>query len=361
MNSVVIHSTALSTSGIKPVICEGSSVFVRVIEKISDGKFSVVFNGARFTVDSDLPLKSGEKFQAQVKILNGKVNLVPLPDKKASFQSNSYDKSISNLLSSLNLPCDNISCAILNQMKNLSLKIDLNLFKKIRSVVEKKSFKDKEKAASILTVFASKSLAVSENELLQILDFFEQEEKSSSSKRKDENLAQEKSSVSKIISDFSEFFTSLFVCDEKNVFSKNDLSLLSLFNHSGFSLKKSSFSGNWIHIPFEFSFYSSKKSEECLGSGFVNLLLKDSSVSNCVVKFCFPEKSYKFFLKFENEKCNSVLIENLEESFSLEELKAFLKRLPFFSENISVSVCEKDFFSDFEAESFDIFKLNERI
>ena len=218
MNSVVIHSTALSTSGIKPVICEGSSVFVRVIEKISDGKFSVVFNGARFTVDSDLPLKSGEKFQAQVKILNGKVNLVPIPDQKASFQSNSYDKSISNLLSSLNLPCDNISCAILNQMKNLSLKIDLNLFKKIRSVVEKKSFKDKEKAASILTVFASKSLPVSENELLQILDFFEQEEKSSSSKRKDENLAQEKSSVSKIISDFSEFFTSLFVCDEKKVF-----------------------------------------------------------------------------------------------------------------------------------------------
>ena len=103
-------------------------------------------------------------------------------------------------------------------MKNLSLKIDLNLFKKIRSVVEKKSFKDKEKAASILTVFASKSLAVSENELLQILDFFEQEEKSSSSKRKDENLAHEKSSVSKIISDFSEFFTSLFVCDEKKVF-----------------------------------------------------------------------------------------------------------------------------------------------
>ena len=147
----------------------------------------------------------------------------------------------------------------------------------------------------------------------------------------------------------------------KRVISKNDLSLLSLFNHSGFSLKKSSFSGNWIHIPFEFSFYSFKKSEECLGSGFVNLLLKDSSVSNCVVKFCFPEKSYKFCLKFENERCNSVLIENLEKSFSLEKLKAFLKRLPFFSENFSVSVCEKDFFSDFEAESFDIFKLNERI
>lgn len=361
MNSVVIHSTALSTSGIKPVICEGSSVFVRVIEKISDGKFSVVFNGARFTVDSDLPLKSGEKFQAQVKILNGKVNLVPLPDKKASFQSNSYDKSISNLLSSLNLPCDNISCAILNQMKNLSLKIDLNLFKKIRSVVEKKSFKDKEKAASILTVFASKSLPVSENELLQILDFFEQEEKSSSSKRKDENLAQEKSSVSKIISDFSDFFTSLFVCDEKKVFSKNDLSLLSLFNHSGFSLKKSSFSGNWIHIPFEFQFYSVKKSENRFGRGFVNLLLKDSSVSNCVLEFCFPEKSYKFFLKFEKGKCSSVLLDNLEETFSPEELKAFLKKLPFFSDEFSVSFCEKEFFSDFEAESFDIFKLNEKI
>lgn len=361
MNSVVIHSTALSTSGIKPVICEGSSVFVRVIQKISDGKFSVAFNGARFTVDSDLPLKSGEKFQAQVKIVNGKVNLVPLPDKKNALLSNSYDKSVSYLLPSLNLPDDNVSCAILNQMKNLGLKIDLNLFKKIRSVVEKKSFKDKEKAASILTVLASKDLPVSENALLQILDLFEKEENNSPSNKNAESRAQNKSSVSQIINEFSEFFKSLFVCDEEKVFSENNLSLLSLFNHSGFSVKKGFSLGNWIHIPFEFQFYSIKKSENRFGRGFVNLLLKDSSVSNCVLEFYFPEKSYKFFLKFEKGKCSSVLLDNLEETFSPEELKAFLKKLPFFSDEFSVSFCEKEFFSDFEAESFEIFKLNEKI
>lgn len=345
MNSVVIHSAAPTYSGINPVLREGSSVYVRILGQ-KNGKYEAFFNGAKFLVDSPLQFQKGDSFLATVKIVNNKVNLIPV-QKEQNFQNQIVEnKNIFEFLKDLGLPSDNLSVVLLNQMKSFDQKFDLSLLKKIRNIAQK--FTDKEKTASILMILNQKGVELSENAVQKMLDLFENENGEKNQQKNNEFLKENK--VLNVEDEFKKFFKSVFENPGKNE------GVLSLFNNLGFSLKKINFSSNWIHIPFEF-FYLFENVKNS-GSGFVNLFVKEKKVDSAVVKFNFPENDYKFVLKFKNKKCVNLIVcqKNEENSIFNEKFVEFLKKNNAFDKDFLL-LFDEEIKSDFESEKFLPFEI----
>ncbi|MBD5436418.1 MAG: hypothetical protein HDR36_07930 [Treponema sp.] len=144
VQNVAIHSqTALS--GIQKSVREGDFLFVRILQNQGGGKYLASFAGGRFFVKSDFPLKAGETFRAQVKIVNGKFFLLPqngsgkisganaISVQNFNFQS----PEASAFVASLGLPADGISQKILQFLMQNGARLDPALMKKARRLAAK--------------------------------------------------------------------------------------------------------------------------------------------------------------------------------------------------------------------------------
>ena len=144
VQNVAIHSqTALS--GIQRSVREGDFLFVRILQNQGGGKYLASFAGERFFVKSDFPLKAGENFRAQVKIVNGKFFLLPqngsgkisganaISVQNFNFQS----PEASAFLASLGLPADGVSQKILQFLMQSGARLDPALMKKARRLAAK--------------------------------------------------------------------------------------------------------------------------------------------------------------------------------------------------------------------------------
>lgn len=144
VQNVAIHSqTALS--GIQRSVREGDFLFVRILQNQGGGKYLASFAGGRFFVKSDFPLKAGETFRAQVKIVNGKFFLLPqnasgkISGANAiSVQNFNFQSSeASAFLASLGLPADGVSQKILQFLMQNGARLDPALMKKARRLAAK--------------------------------------------------------------------------------------------------------------------------------------------------------------------------------------------------------------------------------
>lgn len=322
VQNVAIHSqTALS--GIQKSVREGDFLFVRILQNQGGGKYLASFAGGRFFVKSDFPLKAGETFRAQVKIVNGKFFLLPqngsgkisganaISVQNFNFQS----PEASAFLASLGLPADGVSQKILQFLMQSGARLDPALMKKARRLAAKFAGREIDAAESAILLeqkgFDSDDFL---EEIMELLggDFQEDENENPREENSRDENSGEKSAEKKFYSDSKngailenaalhkisdlenncEFFLKQCAEEIKNFFSsalvgdfqgdaKHDFALrnsdfgtndffsgenfkknfLAFFNQKA-AKNFSQGKKNWIFLPFEFEMNSLRKNGE---------------------------------------------------------------------------------------------------
>lgn len=159
IQNVAIHSQN-ALSGLRQSVREGDLLFVRVLQNQGGGKYLASFAGGRFSVKSDSPLKAGDTFRAQVKIVNGKVFLFAqnaggkisganaISVQNFNFQS----PEASAFLASFGLPADGVSQKILQFLMQSGARLDSALMKKARRLAAKFAGREIDAAESALVL-----------------------------------------------------------------------------------------------------------------------------------------------------------------------------------------------------------------
>lgn len=309
-NSVVIHSAALSNVSNSQTIREGSSVYVKVLNQVGQNSYTASFAGARFIVKSNNPLQINSSFVATVKLQNGQVLLVPKSDNieiLKSFGDNFVndkiiqDSAVNSYLVQLGLHPDGLSFLMLQTVKNLGMKFNLQVMNKVRNIAMKYPGREKE-VIEIALSLEQKGIAITESAIANILltggdSDFQKEQHSSQKQSKEQAAFLYKNNVVEV---FKSFFQKIL--NGENISIKNNE--LTIFNHKGFNFEKGFENGSWIKIPFEFSY----KKEDSLknGNGFANLFLSDKKLSKVVVKYDFDFYQGMFVLGFNQNRCKKI-------------------------------------------------------
>ena len=173
--NVIVHTSQLSRMGVAPKgVKDGSQVLVRIIADKGGGKYEGSVAGARITLNSRTPLAAGTSFKATISTQNGQVLLFPL-DQSGEVAQNAVftmeavqTQQLAAMLESLGLNADDLSYHLMQQLKQLGMKMDSSLLSKIYNLSVK--FKGKEKrAAELIAILAKKGIDFSEDELLALL------------------------------------------------------------------------------------------------------------------------------------------------------------------------------------------------
>lgn len=308
-NSVVIHSAALSNVSNSQTIREGSSVYVKVLNQVGQNSYTASFAGARFIVKSNNPLQINSSFVATVKLQNGQVLLVPKSDNieiVKSFGDNFVndkiiqDSAMNSYLTQLGLVPDGLSFLMLQTVKNLGMKFNLQVMNKVRNIAMKFPGREKE-VTEIALSLEQKGIAITESAIANILfaggnsDFQDKNNSSQSQNKQQSNILS-----NNIVETFKSFFQKIL--NGENISIKSNE--LTIFNHKGFDFEKGFENGSWIKIPFEFSY----KYEDSLknGIGFANLFLSDKKLSKVVVKYDFDFYQGMFVLGFNQNRCKKI-------------------------------------------------------
>lgn len=143
-----IHVQNVNTlKGSSAELKNGSSVFVKVLEKIGEEKYLVHLSGRNFfcktEMESPSVYVSGQSFTAQINAENGIISLTKILNTK---QENVSEKSAAELLKNLGLSGDEIDVKLLTLLMSLGVKIDSSLMKKAR--LKSLQFGSKQKQAA---------------------------------------------------------------------------------------------------------------------------------------------------------------------------------------------------------------------
>ena len=409
VQNVAIHSqTALS--GIQKSVREGDFLFVRILKNQGGGKYLASFAGGRFFVKSDFPLKAGETFRAQVKIVNGKFFLLPqtgsgkisgtnaISVQNFNFQS----PEASAFLASLGLPADGVSQKILQFLMQSGARLDPALMKKARRLTAKFAGREIDAAESAILLeqkgFDSDDFL---EEIMELLggDFQEDKnenpsEENSSDENSSENFAEKKSDsdskngailenaalhkisdlennceffLKQCAEEIKNFFSSALVGDfqgdAKHDFASNDFisgenfkkNFLAFFNQKAaknFSQGKK----NWIFLPFEFEMNSLRKNGEDVlrGAGVFRICidLEKNIAEKISVNFKFAGKDLRFVLCFKDKKVCRVLFSFEGEcgaDFASPSAESLAR---IFGEGVEVRAISPEEFSAFGTEDF---------
>lgn len=159
----------------------GSQVLVRIIADKGGGKYEGSVAGARITINSKTPMPPGTSFNATISVQNGKVLLFPVSENGQIAQNAVFtmeaaqNEQLASLLQSLGLNADDLSYHLMQQFKQLEMKMDSGLLSKIYNLSVK--FKGKEKrAAELIAILVKKGIDFSEEELLALLQELDGEE-----------------------------------------------------------------------------------------------------------------------------------------------------------------------------------------
>jgi len=191
---ITLHTSQLSRLGLpRQILKDGSSVLVRIISDKGGGRYEGSVAGARVMVNSRQVLKPGSSFTAKISSRNGRILLTPdIKNEEAALVKNFElslvkDENLASFMKSLNLPSDAMTFHLLQQMKQLGMKLDTNLLARFHNMAVK--FKGKElRASELLMILAKKGLDFSEEELLELLKELDWEEDSSQTSEKDFSL-----------------------------------------------------------------------------------------------------------------------------------------------------------------------------
>lgn len=268
--AVSVHSARLSQAGIgRQVLKEGASVLVRVIGEKGNGKYEGSVAGVRVQLSSSKILKAGETFVATVGVRDGKIVVTPklegsgVTTEMTLTFSRADETSLAAFLENIGLPSDSLSLSILQQLKQMGLKIDAQFMSRIYNLSLR--FKGKEKSASeILMILAEKGLKASDDEILELLEM----------------LSGEK--------DFSDY------SKEEPENQKKKENLINRINQK---------EGKWYLLPFEMVY----SGDQLLGKGVIRLLFKNEkhlSLMNIDAKY--NSKNYLFSLLFEGKVCKEI-------------------------------------------------------
>lgn len=167
-------STALQKSAPK-VLQEGSSVNVRIISQKSDGSYIGTVAGAKVNIHSSKPLLLNQSFPATVSVKNGVIYVIPKDLTGMISLSDSAALKIipsDSIAQKLNLPNDVLMSSIIEFSQGMELKLDSFLFSKIKNIAVR--FKGKEiSAAKLLLILVQKNISLSEEKIMELLDFLE--------------------------------------------------------------------------------------------------------------------------------------------------------------------------------------------
>lgn len=359
-NGVLIHKAALSKTDVQSqFLKEGSSVSVKVIKNINNNTYQCSLAGVRINIQSERTLQAGFTFLAKISLKDGLILLKPqIPsisiDKSFKLNqlieknnNNPFDQVSNNyirsILENFSLPNNNLSYHIFLQFKQLGLKFDSALMKKIYLLSKKFSGKEKA-AAEIISNLILKGIEVKEEDIISMLDF-DIEDNQNKNKLYDTFFSYEKIDFRKQLENY---LSLVFNCKLDNKFG-----LLTLSNQI-YSSKTNG--GNWIKLPFEIT-----KDEDCCGSGFINLFFLNKNNLQKVKLYCYHNQiEYIFLMELQNKKISSIKFykSNLDEEEINNEINKLKER---FSNNVEISWSHKSYLKGNACESEEIYIMDGEI
>ena len=262
-------------------------MLVRIISNQGGGKYQGSVAGARVTINSNAPLKPGSTFTATVSFKNGQILLSPQVQNEQNAVMQNFELSVLNdqnlaaFIKSLNLPSDELTFHLLQQMKQLEMKLDPALLSKLHNLSLKFNGKEK-RAAELMMVLSKKSFDFSEEELLALLAELEWEEQEDSANDGNKNS------------------------------KPKEYELLNKIN----SVKQS-----WQLLPYEIL-----QGETALANGNLGILFDEASklkLVNVECNWLSNNHRYLFSLEYENGACKSIGM-NVADSKDLTERLAHL-------------------------------------
>lgn len=182
MQNISVYSAQTAQAGLKEQkIAEGSLVNVRIVSSNGEGKYTGIVAGARVNLKSDSVFQNGEVFKAKISIKDNTIFLKPVHNNN-SVENNQKilldnfplklveNHELLNFFSRLGLPADNTMVTIFQMMKQLKMKMDIPLFMKIHNLSVK--FGKRQKSASeILMILQKKGIEISNESLLDFIEF----------------------------------------------------------------------------------------------------------------------------------------------------------------------------------------------
>ena len=179
---VIVQTGQLSRLGVAPKgLRDGSQVLVRIISDRGGGKYEGSVAGVRITLNSKAAMTPGTSFKATISIQNGQILLFPMNESGEIAQNAVFTmeavqaEQLAAMLQSLGLNADDLSYHLMQQLKQLAMKMDPALLSKIYNLSVK--FKGKEKrAAELISILSKKEIDFSEEEILALLNELDSEQ-----------------------------------------------------------------------------------------------------------------------------------------------------------------------------------------
>lgn len=173
---ISLYTGQLSRLGIpKQTLRDGSQVLVRIIADKGGGRYEGSVAGARVSITSKQPLATGTTFTASITSKNGQILLTPNLGELNNVSQQSFElavmqnEQLAAFIQSFGLPADEAGFHLMQQFKQLGMKMDSTLLSKIYNLSVK--FKGKEKrAAELLSILTKKGIDFSEEDLLALLE-----------------------------------------------------------------------------------------------------------------------------------------------------------------------------------------------
>lgn len=356
-NSVYVHSAAISKNINNQVLRDGSSVLVRIISQKGDNLYEGSVFGNRVNIKSIRNIQVGSVFTAKINLSDGKIKLIPINQNNiienefqiesiknselTSIFSSVQDLDLENLLISMNLIPDNLSLHIVLQMKQLGLKFDSSVIKKIYNYSAKYNNKER-KVAELITLLSQKKIDFDKENI----DYFIEEIDKNIPKRKKSN---------NIIYERNEIHESLVIF-VKNIFGdacNQKVELLSIMNHKGFD-KDNSFC-NWLIIPYEIV----ENKDMLIGSGNLRLLLSNQTVKKIIINCKMSDKEYFFCIEtnFVNKKSVENILFNFDCNNEQKEMDDMKNKLQNLFSDVKISFVEKWQIEDNAVDTEEIMKI----
>ena len=172
---ISVYTGQLSRLGIaRQTLREGSQVLVRIIADKGGGRYEGSVAGARVSITSKQPLATGTTFTASISSKNGQILITPNLGEASNISQQTFElalmqnEELASFIQNMGLPADTLAFHLLQQTKQLGMKMDSALLAKIYNLSVK--FKGKEKRATeLLSILSKKGIDFSEEDLLALL------------------------------------------------------------------------------------------------------------------------------------------------------------------------------------------------
>ena len=148
---------------------------MRIIADKGGGRYEGSVAGARVSITSKQPLAAGATFTASISSKNGQILLTPNLGELNNISQQTFElavmqnEQLAAFIQSFGLPADEAGFHLIQQFKQLGMKMDSTLLSKIYNLSVK--FKGKEKrAAELISILTKKGIDFSEEDLLALLE-----------------------------------------------------------------------------------------------------------------------------------------------------------------------------------------------